>query len=118
MGLFSFLSGGKKKEKTAPADSRVKPPPPSGAVQRSETSVLKSPAAEMRGSDGPPAPAPTGLRQAKLRLKLRASLRTGAHFEAYEAARGLAAIQAEAGRRVGARVWSREAERIKARLPA
>ncbi|MFT3724020.1 MAG: hypothetical protein QM773_10570 [Hyphomonadaceae bacterium] len=32
---------------------------------------------------------------------------------AYEAAKGLADIQAKAGRRVGARVWSAEAERIK-----
>jgi hypothetical protein len=37
---------------------------------------------------------------------------------AYEAAKELAAIQAKAGRRVGARMWTAEAERIKAGLPA
>ncbi|MFT3724027.1 MAG: hypothetical protein QM773_10605 [Hyphomonadaceae bacterium] len=115
MGLFSFL-GGKKKDK-APA---VKPVPVAEA--RPTVTETKAEAALAKAASVPAAPqvvAPqlsvvgTGVVQAKLRLKLAASLRAGALGAAYEAAKGLADIQAKAGRRVGARVWSAEAERIK-----
>ena len=55
---------------------------------------------------------PTGTTQVRLRLKLAAAKRAGATARAYEAAKGLADIQAKAGRRTAARVWREEAERI------
>jgi hypothetical protein len=56
-----------------------------------------------------PAVAPA---QVRLRLKLAQSLRTRRALAAYEAAKELAAIQTKAGRRVGARMWAAEAQRI------
>ena len=56
--------------------------------------------------------------QAKLRLKLAASLRAGQAAVAYEAATGLAEIQVKAGRPTVARVWQVQAERIKAGMAA
>ena len=56
--------------------------------------------------------------QAKLRLRLAASLRSGEHWAAYEAAQSLAEIQTKAGRKTAARVWSEQAERIRASLAA
>jgi hypothetical protein len=98
MGLFSFLGGGKKAAVVKPA------PAPVGPMPLEEKAEAAAPA--------------TGVAQAKLRLKLAASLRSGEHAAAYEAAKGLADIQAKAGRRVGARVWSVEAERIRSGLAA
>jgi hypothetical protein len=92
MGLFN-LFGNKKKEAR----------PPKGKSSAAASEVLALPAV---------APA-----QVKLRLKLAQSLRTRRAPAAYEAAKQLAAIQLKAGRRVGARVWTAEAERIKAQLP-
>ena len=100
MGLFSFFGGGKK-----------------------ETAVAEKPALTARVLDAvavmpaelPPPPvvlAAPGSVQVKLRLKLAASLRAGQHAKAYEAAKGLADIQAKAGRRMAARVWREQAERI------
>lgn len=60
----------------------------------------------------------TGVAQAKLRLKLAASLRAGQAAVAYEAATGLAEIQVKAGRPTVARVWQVQAERIKAGMAA
>lgn len=116
MGLFSFLGGGKKKEKAAAA----KPAP---VVEAKPTvTEKKAEAALAKASSAPAAPqivvTQTGVTQAKLRLKLAASLRAGERAAAYEAAKGLADIQAKAGRRVGARVWSAEAERIKSGIAA
>jgi hypothetical protein len=65
-----------------------------------------------------PAASESGVKQVKLRLRLAASLRAGEHAEAYKAAQDLASIQAKAGRRVGARVWAAEAERILAKQEA
>jgi hypothetical protein len=115
MGLFSFLGGGKKKEKAAAA----KPAP----VAEAKASVTeKKVEAAPKAASAPAAPqvivTQTGVTQAKLRLKLAASLRSGERAAAYEAAKGLADIQAKAGRRVGARVWSAEAERIKSGIAA
>ncbi len=104
MGLFSFLFGGKKKAKAeAPARPVVAEKPATApAVIGSADAV------------GPSA----GLMQAKLRLRMAASLRCGENAAAYEAAKGLADIQVKAGRMTAARVWSQQAERIRASLPA
>ncbi len=107
MGLFSFLFGGKKKAKAAvdrPAGPIASAPPPVIVTQASAVS--------------PPPAIAVGVRQAKLRLKLAASLRTGEHAAAYEAARGLADIQIRAGRRTVARIWQQQAERIRASMSA
>jgi hypothetical protein len=115
MGLFSFL-GGKKKEKALAA----KPAPV--AESRPSMTEKKAEAALAKAASVPAAPqviaTAKGVAQAKLRLKLAASLRAGERAAAYEAAKGLADIQAKAGRRVGARVWSVEAERIKSGIAA
>jgi hypothetical protein len=94
MGLFN-LFGGKKKGGAKPSKGKAA----AGAHE-----VLVLPAA--------------GPAQVKLRLKLAQSLRTRRASVAYEAAKELAAIQAKAGRRLGARMWTAEAERIKAGDPA
>lgn len=47
---------------------------------------------------------------------MAASLRSGEHAAAYEAAKGLAEIQTKAGRTTAARVWSEQAEKIRASL--
>lgn len=109
MGLFDLFSG-KKKEKPA----AVAAPTPQASKPVAPVMVVET----------KPAPAPvhapvmvaaaeaTGALQVKLRLKLAASLRAGQHAKAYEAAKGLADIQARAGRRMAARVWREQAERI------
>lgn len=103
MGLFSFLFGGKKKAKAeAPAKPVVAQKPAT-----TPTAIVSS----------APAVSP-GVMQARLRLRMAASLRTGAHAAAYEAAKGLADIQTKAGRRTAARVWSDQAEKIRASLGA
>lgn len=94
MGLFSFLFGGKKKAAPRPTPMVV------------ELAPTSSPIAV--------APANAGIVQAKLRLKLAASLRGKQHADAYQAATQLAEIQMRAGRKTVARVWRQEAERIKA----
>jgi len=116
MGLFSFLSGGKKKEdKVAPVKA---------AAPAAQPVVVKSePTPAPAKSAAPPPALPkvvvaTGVEQAKLRLKLAASLRAGQHQVAYEAATGLAEIQVKAGRPTVARVWQVQAERIKAGMAA
>jgi hypothetical protein len=104
MGLFSFLFGGKKKPKAeAPVKAAVAEKP---AVKAAASTVAA------------PVSMPAGVVQAKLRLRMAASLRTGEHAAAYEAARALADMQAKAGRKTAARVWVMQAERIKASLPA
>jgi len=107
MGLFSFLSGAKKKEqKAAPvmaaaqfvakvAEVKVGPPP-----------KIVEPAPNVMTA--------TGVAQAKLRLKLAASLRAGERVAAYEAATRLAEIQTKAGRPTVARVWQVQAAKIRA----
>lgn len=110
MGLFSFLFGGKKKAKAAAKASAAPAPAPTGTP-------LPVVAAKVSVSAPPPA-IPAGVVQAKLRLKLAASLRTGAHAAAYEAAKGLADIQIRAGRKTVARIWQQEAERIRETMSA
>lgn len=105
MGLFSFLFGGKKKPK---AEAPVK-----AAV--AQKSVAKPAAVNVVSA---PVSMPAGVVQAKLRLRMAASLRAGEHAAAYEAAQALADMQAKAGRKTAARVWVAQAERIKASLPA
>jgi hypothetical protein len=60
--------------------------------------------------------AASGPQQVKLRLRLAAARRAGDLEAAYEAARALEDIQKLAGRRVGARLWREQAERIFAEL--
>jgi hypothetical protein len=117
MGLFN-LFGGKKKDEAKPAS-------PGNPVA---AKAVEAKPVEARPAANPAAPAPavqvavglreSGVTQVKLRLKLAASLRAGEHGEAYRAAKDLAAIQKKAGRRVGARVWAAEAERILAKQEA
>lgn len=105
MGLFSFLFGGKKKEAVAkPATEKPTKPAAAAAAKKAEAIV--------------PVVISPGIVQAKLRLKLAASLRNGQGGAAYEAARALADIQVRAGRKTVARVWQQEADRIKATLGA
>ncbi len=117
MGLFSFLTGGKKKEaKAVPVAAAPVAAKPTIAETKAEVALAKAIAPI-------PAPAPakltaTGVEQAKLRMKLAASLRAGQHAVAYEAATGLADIQVKAGRPTVARVWQVQAERIKAGMAA
>jgi hypothetical protein len=109
MGLFSFLFGGKKKpEAKAPLKPATAEKP--GAKVAPKVAAATTVAA--------PVSLPPGVVQAKLRLRMAASLRTGEHAAAYEAARGLAEMQAKAGRKTAARIWIVQAERIKANLPA
>ena len=112
MGLFSFLTSGKKK--AAKAASVTSAPLPSKPV----TVEMKSEAAPVVIATPAEAMAATGVTQAKLRLKLAASLRAGQHRAAYEAARGLADIQVKAGRPTVARVWQVQADKLKAQLAA
>ena len=96
MGLFSNLFGGKKKD--APQAAPVQRPPAGKQVV----------AAAMEPAEA----SATGAMQVKLRLKLAASLRAGELEAAYQAAKGLAEIQAKAGRRVAARIWQEQADSI------
>lgn len=98
MGLFN-LFGGRKKD-----NAKARPVEPKPVV---ETTPAAKPAPETAT-----AASDAGVKQVKLRLKLAASLRARERAAAFEAAKSLAAIQVRAGRRVGARVWSAEAERI------
>lgn len=108
MGLFSFQFGGKKKEAAAEpiAEKAVKTTAKAGAVAGKAMETIA------------PVVISPGVVQAKLRLKLAASLRSGQSVAAYEAAKQLAEIQLRAGRKTVARVWQQEAERIKATLGA
>lgn len=110
MGLFSFLGVGKKKNKATPVRAETPTVAATVVEKKAEAALSKAALAQ-----APPqiVATPTSVAQARLRLKLVASLRSGERTAAYEAAKGLADIQARAGRRVGARVWSAEAERIK-----
>ena len=109
MGLFSFLFGGKKsRDKPASKPAAEKPI----KADKASAVVAKTPAAI-----APVAIAP-GFVQAKLRLKLAASLRSGHTAVAYESAKALADIQVRAGRNTVARVWQQQADRIKADLSA
>lgn len=103
MGLFSFLFGGKTKK--------------AGAQTPAKLAVVQKPAPAATVSIVAAAP-PPGVAQARLRLKLAASLRSGEHAAAYEAAKGLADIQTRAGRLTAARGWRQQADRIKASMSA
>jgi len=115
MGLFNLFGGKKNAAKTA-----AKGPEHTTSVARQLEEVdAKAAAPPSRPVAGSPAAisAPAAATQVKLRLRMAASLRAGELGKAYEAAKGLADIQAKAGRRVGARVWAVEAERILAAIP-
>ena len=110
MGLISFLFGGKKSKDTAAA----KPVAAKAAKAEKPSASVMTRASE---ATAPVAIAP-GIVQAKLRLKLVASLRSGHTAVAYESAKALADIQVRAGRKTVARVWQQQADRIKAELSA
>jgi hypothetical protein len=111
MGLFN-LFGGKKKDEAKGKPVEAKP-----AAAASAKPAASAPAGRSAVQIAAAA-SESGVAQVKLRLKLAASLRAGEHAEAYKAAKDLAAIQAKAGRRVGARMWAAEAERILAKQEA
>lgn len=121
MGLFSFLTGGKKKEaKAAPVAVAPSPSKPTIVETKAEAALAlaAAPVAPVLVATPEGVIAATGVTQAKLRLKLAASLRAGQHMAAYEAARGLADIQVKAGRPTVARVWQVQADKLKAQLAA
>jgi len=122
MGLFSFLTGGKKKAEKAEPVKAVAPAAekPTLAEKKAEAALSKAatPAPAPVAAAEPKAMVATGVAQAKLRLQLVASLRAGQAAKAYEAATGLAEIQVKAGRPTVARVWQVQAERIKAGMAA
>ncbi len=110
MGLFLFLLGGKKSK----AKAAVKP----AAEQPAKTEKPLASVAPKPSETPAPVVVSQGVLQAKLRLKLVASLRNGHSAAAYEAAKTLADIQVRAGRKTVARVWQRQADRIEAELSA
>ena len=125
MGLFSFLTGGKKKEARSAAvksaEAKFAPaavaPPPSKTKAEAALAMAAAPIAPVVIATLGEVTA-TGVTQAKLRLKLAAALRARQHMAAYEAARGLADIQVKAGRPTVARVWLVQADKLKAQLAA
>jgi hypothetical protein len=107
MGLFG-LFGGKKKDEAKPAVAKPAP----AATKAVEPVKAVKPASPAPGFAMPAAIAAVGAEQVRLRLKLVAAVKTGKTAAAYQAAKGLAEIQAKAGRRLGARMWAQQAERI------
>ena len=78
MGLFSFLTGGKKKEaKAAPVTAAPVAVKPTVAEAKAEVALAKAIAPIVVPE--PVKVAATGVAQAKLRMKLAASLRAGQH---------------------------------------
>jgi len=119
MGLFSFLTGGKKKDTKAPTVVAPPPPPKRAAETRAEAAFAKTATPVTPIAIATPVEViATGVTQAKLRLKLAASLRAGQHMAAYEAAHALADIQVKAGRPTVARLWLVQADELKAQLSA
>ncbi|HEV7694462.1 MAG TPA: hypothetical protein VGO52_26735 [Hyphomonadaceae bacterium] len=110
MGLFG-LFGGKKKDEAKPA---AKPAPAATKIAepaKAAAPVKATPAAAAM-AETPAMVAAVGAEQVRLRLKLVAAVKTGKTAAAYQAAKSLADIQAKAGRRLGARMWAQQAERI------
>jgi hypothetical protein len=111
MGLFG-LFGGKKKDEAKP----VAATPASVAAKAVEPAKVAAPmkgaAASAPVTAAPVGMAAVGAEQVRLRLKLVAAVKTGKTAAAYQAAKGLADIQAKAGRRLGARMWAQQADRI------
>lgn len=121
MGLFSFLTGGKKKNAVVAPVAAAPPPSKPTLVETKAEAALAladTPVAPVVIATPAEVMAATGVTQAKLRLKLAASLRAGQHMAAYEAARRLADIQVRAGRPTVARVWQVQADKLKAQLAA
>jgi hypothetical protein len=111
MGFFSNLFGGKKKEAPkAEAAPVASSPAKAAAPVKSEKSAARTQVVEAAAE--PVQVSGAGVAQVKLRLKLAAALRSGEFDAAYQAASGLAEIQTRAGRRVAARVWREQADRI------
>ena len=119
MGLFSFLTGGKKKaEKAEPAKAAAPVAAKPTVVEKKAEAALKAAAPAPIAAPPHKAVVATVVAQARLRLQMVASLRAGQAAKAYEAATGLAEIQVKAGRPTVARIWQVKAERIKAGMAA
>ncbi len=124
MGLFNWF-GRKKPAASAPAGptSMARELDAVAARTAAKASVALASADKVKpvASAAPPAAmavlAASGAAQVKLRLKLAAAKRTGETAAAYAAAKSLADIQAKAGRRMAARIWKAEADRILASDP-
>jgi hypothetical protein len=120
MGFLSFLFGGKKTAKAEAAS--VVAPKPDGVADAPPRVVIEEPglaaAAPVIAAVTPEAvetgaeTGASGVHQVRLRLRLAGALNRGDLSAAYEAAAGLADIQVQAGRRLGARAWREEADRI------
>jgi hypothetical protein len=106
MGFLATLFGGKKKE----APKAAAAPAAAGVAKPQVMGKTVSPAPVEHMTLGAP-----GAAQVKLRLKMAALMRSGEYAAAYKAARELAEIQVKAGRRIGARGWDEQADRILAR---
>jgi hypothetical protein len=104
MGLFG-LFGGKKKDEAKPAAKAAE------KVKFAEP-VKAAPMKSVAQAPVFATVAAVGAEQVRLRLKLVAAVKTGKTAAAYQAAKGLADIQAKAGRRLGARMWAQQADRI------
>ena len=123
MGFWSNLFGGGKSKQAKAVETR--PATPGGDVIRVATpqkvkaeavkpSAVAAPVADVRAALKEAGA--TGFGQARLRMRLVAAQRAGDIEAAYEAALGLEAIQLQAGRRVGARVWREQADLFEAQL--
>lgn len=102
MGLLSFLFG----KKRPPAVSAEPPRRPADPV---------AVAPETGMADHVQRPLP-GVLQARVRLRMAAAMSRGRHADASDAARQLADMQAKAGRRIAARIWSEQARRLEAKM--
>jgi len=98
MGLLSFLFGNKKTPAVSAVPQRPSAELIAGAPDTAIVEDVQRP--------------PTGVLQARVRLRMAAAMSRGRHADASDAARQLADMQAKAGRRVAARIWSEQARRI------
>lgn len=106
-GLF----GNKKKKEEAKAGPVVAKAAAKVEPAKAVAPVTAAPA-PVAAAATPAMMAAVGAEQVKLRLRLVAAVKSGETAAAYRAAKGLADIQARAGRRIGAKKWAQQAERI------
>jgi hypothetical protein len=113
--VFGLFGGKKKKEeaaKAAPAQAKAAEPVKAAKAAEPMKAAKKAAAPAALAPAAPVLIAAAGSEQVRLRLKLVAAVKSGKTAAAYRAAKGLADIQAKAGRRLGARMWAEQAERI------
>ncbi len=126
MGFWAKLFGGGKPKPVKMETGKASGPgadiihiasaPKKGGVSPAASAVIAPPPAPPKLPAARAADGVSGFGQARLRMQLVAAQRAGDLDAAYEAARELEAIQMQAGRRVGARLWREQAERIGASL--